>query len=636
MRISFELEEIDRFLNELEQLATDQSSCRRFYLAVLERLRFVLGANAAAIMFSVSDGQWLKLASSGAPIDEEFPTTLGAINSSSSYVLSSDGRCLAIPVRKQQWERSILLIQHTAPHDESNVVDVVKLVEAFAEIVAMRQLAESEDFLNRRWPQFIAETSLLPHANSLEESAYLIVNAVAMATHASRVSIVHAEPPGAAQLLAVSGVANIAPAAQLVTRLEQLCWRAIEERQAFCHYSPNPQDTDTPRDSVEFSNFACLPLTVPFEHEMHCQTAMLLEWTDYEDYLAGIATLNAVLPMLSATWLQGERWSKVPVWVRARVDRNLAQPPRSAWQARLRRFAWVGSGLLLGILALNFPCSFSIPVSGSLEPIEQRVIYAPLDGIVNEIFVADEQPIDRNELLLSMRSPMLEIEFQDVLSEIKANVQKRDVLNLTINQLAGNPENSDTTQSRLSSEIRQLEIQLQTLEEKRDALSQELHKLQVQAPLTGIVMAREIDRFLDSRPVRRGEALFRIVQLDGPWRLQLMVPDKDVGYIQDRFFGPSSTGRGLLADGADAEFEFVITSRPDLRYQATATWLGQAARNPTGEGMFVDLFASVDRIVAQQGYMGATVQASIDCGKQPFWFVWSRPFVEALQRRLWF
>ncbi len=177
---------------------------------------------------------------------------------------------------------------------------------------------------------------------------------------------------------------------------------------------------------------------------------------------------------------------------------------------------------------------------------------------------------------------------------------------------------------------------METLIEKRDSLVNEQKKLVVRAPIAGTIVARQVARYLNSRPVRQGEALLRVVKLDGPWRLELQVSDQDSGYVKRKLFADDPTLSGSIPADSDRDLEFTLASQPANKFVAMATWMSESARNPRGEGMFVELMADVGPEVSQVGHMGATVNAYCKCGKQPMWFVVSRKLIEAVQRKLWF
>jgi multidrug efflux pump subunit AcrA (membrane-fusion protein) len=294
----------------------------------------------------------------------------------------------------------------------------------------------------------------------------------------------------------------------------------------------------------------------------------------------------------------------------------------------------IGFALMLAF-ALAIPTPFRVEIQGTLQPVAQREVYAEMDGVVARVFVEDDQQVREGDPLVTVRSPDLEIEVQEVIGEMRALAKKRDGLELTINQLQ-NQDRDLIRERQLSSEIAELDTRLNTLREKEAALRAEQEKLTVFAPIDGAIASQDIERHLRTRPVQRGDALLRIVSFSGPWQLELLVPDADSGHVRTALFGNQESDGNSAASSAGRSIEYVIASSPDRKFVARAEWMADSARNPSGNGVFLDLIASVDPQVAAQSHMGATVYAYVDCGLEPFWYVWSRPLVEFIQRKLWF
>jgi pyruvate/2-oxoglutarate dehydrogenase complex dihydrolipoamide acyltransferase (E2) component len=332
------------------------------------------------------------------------------------------------------------------------------------------------------------------------------------------------------------------------------------------------------------------------------------------------------------------------------------------------RTAVLAATIVTGVWLLSLPTELRIEATGTLQPVEQRIVFAPLDGVISRIAVADGQAVEQGAVLAELSSPMLDIELEEVAGELRANAEKLSGLKVAINQLSPEDPSAIAMQNRFSSEIREIETRLLALDEKQIALRGEKEKLTVLAPISGTVIARQVERYLDRRPVRRGDPLLRVVRLDGPWRLELEVADRDAGRVKrvlfppqdspqqtpepeqpkpeqpkpeksrepDRSSQPALAASGEVTDTSTDVLDFVYAATPEQRWQAEVTWISESARNPRGDMAIVDVHARVDAETAAAGHMGATVQAYFSCGKQPIWFVWSRPLIEAIQRKLWF
>lgn len=661
---SVSIEDIDRLFNELEQLAHSNASRQHFFDAVLDRLQFLLNS-PTGLFFQAAKGQWLPAALSGNFSANSFAELLSSAGERDAHICSQDNRHVAVPLRAARWHSGALVVQLAHSPSRLELGEYIKLCQAFAEVLAIRRWSELEVLVDQKLPGFQQALAGVISAPSIKSGACSVVNDLAILIGADRVSLVKANSRGKARALAVSGVAEPQEKAMAVMAISALGQQAIQAGRPLVNYqtasqaSALPQsdehEASTPRESTAEMNtptsqeasseiqeevagvLLCNHVAVPMQNgnsSDSCNSALVIEWKHYSGFLSGCTMLQHFFPPLVASWQQLERWHRVP-----RLFRQWTEMPSSMRMGRsisraLRWACWLG-GIIAVIWLLGRPHTLRIEADGTLQPVERRAVFAPLDGMISKILVDDGQHVEPGQVLVEMTSPLLEIEIQEVQGEIRAKQEKRNGLDVALNQLAGDAAQI-ALQSKLSSEIQELETRLETLQEKLAALQTEKQKLVLKAPIGGTVIARQIERSLSSRPVRRGDALLRIADLSGPWRVELMVADRDSGYVKQKLFKIRPQKFGKLASDRRQDIAFVIASQPDMELNAKATWVSEAARNPRGDGMFVDVHADVAQEDVAAGHMGATVHAYFDCGEKPFWFVWSRPLVESIQRKLWF
>jgi Barrel-sandwich domain of CusB or HlyD membrane-fusion len=616
MLANIRIEDIDQLLNELEVLAREPGTRSHFLRATLERLQFLMQAAATGFAMNPSREQWVVVSACGSLSMASFTEQLSKVVDSQPFYCSPERNRLAVPLRKKRWPQGALLVEFPKPLAETAV--------------------------DEKWSGFQSLLASVAGSASSEECAYAVVNNLVGLLQADRISIVQSTKWGRQKALAISGVVHIERKATLVNEIERACKRAIVERRPYSQHSPNSNTENQNRLDLGrrglLTNFVCIPMVEQGNVKaVNCDSALLCEWDDYESFVVGSSTLNYFFPSLAATWLQHERLVQIPVFCRRLFG----------WRTSRSGFPWLRRLVRLAVMvvfaygiywALSYPVALRIESEGTLQPTEQRIVFAAMDGVVTRLLTADGQRIERGQVLVEMRSPALELDLQSVLGDIRANAEKRNGLSLAINQLNNADPGAGGMQSKLSSEIKELEIQLTTLNERKAALELEQKKLVISSPITGVVISRQIEKFLDSRPVRHGEALFRIADLDGPWRLELLVRDQDSGYVKQKLFstGTKTSGAVDATLGSERDVKFAMVSRPDQTFVASVTWVSESARNPKGDGMFVDVFADVDQSATKVAHVGASVNAYLECGQRPFWFVWTRPLVEAIQRRLWF
>ena len=322
--------------------------------------------------------------------------------------------------------------------------------------------------------------------------------------------------------------------------------------------------------------------------------------------------------------------------------RNFAFGPIPALQSGIRWLTWplLIAALLLMAWALRLPYPLTIEAEGSYEPVISRAIYAADDGFVEELLVEDGEAVAAGDPLVRLRAPTLELRIEQVSGELRGVAEESSGIRIAINQLDPDAAEALSNQSRLASKIIELETKHEYLERQLEMLHTQRESLLLRAPIDGTVVARDLQRHLAARPVRRGDTLFSIVDLAGPWQIRVQVADRDAGYLRAHY---ASYPTADVADAAasarrtsDSSITFTLTSKPAERWSAQVRQIAEHVENRHGQGCYVDVRADVDAGQQAGTHAGAGVHAFFGCGSQPVWFVWSRPLLEAAQRKFWF
>ncbi len=653
-----QLEELDHLLEELDRLACIGTSRAEFLAVVLQRIRFVLSAKEASFWVPIVSEAWKPLAVSGISSVELPEGALLNLPEEGRTVSAGNDKFLAVPVVKQNSQLGAIVVLLGTQLDSASISQIGKFCQAIGEIISDYETAQQQQFFTVRWPGVQRLLSQLGKAESIDESAVLVVNSLSAVLGAQRVSLAVRRGLKSSKVLSVSGVSGEIKNTDSLKELCDLCQKAFDRNQPVVvqpgSVAAQPSDpavgTAGPLKSIaEYSvtipicDFSAVSSQQRIANDSLSgssigDTAICFEWKDYEDFLQGTQRLALTMPVVTSMWYAQRRWLGLPAWVRGLGKYRLSKI--SNWH-RTRLWRWlivIGLVGLIGWLLVR-PTDMRIEMQGVLQPVYQRTVFAGLDGVVEQLLIKDNALVTQGQALLTMKSSSLEIASQETIGEIQANQEKLDALAVSLNQL--NRDNADqaATINRVAAEIGQLETQRKTLQKKLEAYQSENLRLSLSAPIDGLVIASDLEALLDSRPVRRGDALLRIVQTSGPWHLVLSIADRDIGYVRSaQAIDDRYSGQGQLPEQRqrDLELEFVFSSSPDRQHRAKLVWLSPAARNPRGDGVFVDAHASVDRSEIQDAYVGATVYAYLNVGQYPTWFVWSRPLVEAIQRKIWF
>ncbi len=291
---------------------------------------------------------------------------------------------------------------------------------------------------------------------------------------------------------------------------------------------------------------------------------------------------------------------------------------------RNQALRWLLAAAAAILILTLIPADFEIEVQGQAFPQERRRIFAPDDGIVEELLVTADQKVNANAPLLRLRNPERELDLNRVLGDIDSAISRLQAIRATRTTSAATTGNNPTTRSAdLSSEEQQLERKLETLREEQTLVEQQIAAMNLLSPINGVVYQSRLQEQLRSRPVQRGQQLLEIVNDSGDWQLDLQVPDSVVGYI------PTTE---LSKDGNKVEVQFAFNDDSRDAHLATLKSLDKATHLHDGQ-LTCLATVGVEKTVAKTLRPGQTVSARIRCGRKSLAFVWFREVVEFWQRK---
>jgi multidrug efflux pump subunit AcrA (membrane-fusion protein) len=224
-----------------------------------------------------------------------------------------------------------------------------------------------------------------------------------------------------------------------------------------------------------------------------------------------------------ANALEHQNLFLMPVW------RALGKT-RWVLQARtLPKTLGIAGAVLLVLLVLAvWPAQFTVESKGTLEPVVRQDVFAGIDGIVQELFCAHGDTVPKDKTLVQLRNTDLEVAITDLQGERMANNER---LFAAQRALAEERKLSVEERNRLAGEQAEL-IQKQRSFDAKWALYQAKQlELQVKSPINGIVVTWDLRNRLIHRPVQRGQVLLRVADPDGPWQLELHMPENRMGHV---------------------------------------------------------------------------------------------------------
>ena len=187
--------------------------------------------------------------------------------------------------------------------------------------------------------------------------------------------------------------------------------------------------------------------------------------------------------------------------------------------------------LVFGFLGF-FPWPFKAHCDGTLEPVLRRDVFAKIDGDVAGVHVRHAQKVNKGDLLVLLESVDLNMEIESITGDL-AEVNEQITSNNTL--LATPPGSTEQDRARR----RQLEGGYLELLEKRKSLLLQLElcakkkkQLEIVAPIDGQVVTWDPEDLLMGRPVQRGQSLMRVNDPEGPWQIELWMPEKRMGHVK--------------------------------------------------------------------------------------------------------
>ena len=605
----------DWVLGQLETIARNGDPENLFYKRLLQSLIPILKCQGVLLAVEV-DSQPLVVHQDGVALDPQ-AIEKGLSIAFSKTTRSSVGRDTAIG--SDQWiatrfprsnpgQPMAILARFENPLTPSHRLSVKNLLAAFVEICEVRELTVENARSVGLWKSCQARCQDLSNAQSPTQLHRGVVEGLRETLQADRVSL-YVKTQQSSSMIACSGVASIDPDSTLVKELQGAVGGLLGEHQPKLWNSGKalPQ-------AAAYRLFLPWPSVLPAE-----DYGVLFEWSDANELVERIQRASTFVPMLNHAWQHQNRWLHIPAKVQDRALRNAASKSRSRFFTK-RILALACLGVLFCMAMIPYP--FYIYSPAFLEPTQQRFIHATADSFIEELFVEEGQVVGVDQSLVQLRSPSLELLFEEALGQSRALEEKRNGLRVAVNQVSSNSTDL-SNQTRLSADLRLTEIQEAQAREKVDFFKQQQRELLVKSPIQGVVVGGDLKRELKDRPLQRGDVLFRIADMDGPWRLRLLIADRDGAYVQ------KALEHGPL------HFEWGMENSTRRGLRATLISISREVDQHPTLGPCRSAIADVSLSQLEQPVIGALAYGRIACGRQPLWFIWSRPMVEFLQKRFW-
>lgn len=268
-----------------------------------------------------------------------------------------------------------------------------------------------------------------------------------------------------------------------------------------------------------------------------------------------------------------------------------------------------GLGLLIGVLALILiPVRFEVEVPGQILAANQRHIFAPEDGTIDEVLFSNESFVVANALLLRMSNSDLELQLKQVQGDLDTTTSQLSAAEIDRQLNSSAAPNGDELQ--LKKKQINLQEQLKLLETQSQAL-------EILAPFAGTVFRPDPQQELRTRPVQRGQRLLEIVPENPQWRLRLSIPGHLLTYVAEHY----------QTSKEPVDIRYMIQSAPEENWTTELTTLENAVQVENSKAV---CHANAELVDVPGVHLrpGTSATARIACGYRSLGFVTFREVIE--------
>lgn len=656
--------EIHQTLEELKELAVEEAPPAFFYEELLERVSRVTGATHAAVWI-VGNGSTLHLfrhqEREGRYSSRErethrrrFETWLqdhAAADSASTGILSSESR------RGTSW-----VLAEIAPVKTTTALLSVGLdhkidsgaltgIERFLTAVA----AAASDYQGRRelsyWNQDRDALSRLHELAMAVHRPWSKRQVLAAAANegrrfldADRVAVA-VRSRGRYRVVAASGAASLEKRSAEIIELDKLVGATMRTREALFYEQSSQTINSESSAHTDRAPQVDRPLQAYLEESATKRLAIVPLQAERETS-AGLPVAALIVEQMTERPLDP---SSQPLWLVAEhvavaVDRatRLRQVPLvgpllgvdSLRKTLTRRWLPLGAVAMVAATAaiaalILIKKDYIVRVEGQLIPVAQRYVFAPEDGVVDQLRVEHGDQVKAGDVLVSLKSAALQREQTRLRGELAtANQRLAAAKTARLEARAGEP--TARTQGTLASEQALVEQEIKALEQELKLLQEQQSQLTVVSPIAGQVVSWDVRQTLVDRPVARGQRLLTVVDMNGDWLVRFRVPDWRAGPILFAAEGHAEK----IEDSTGIPVHFVTSANPDQKYETSVEEFRLASQTDpaTGENFLLfEAAAPVDQIPNLRP--GAEVHGQVSCGRRSLAYVWLGELYEELRRR---
>ena len=527
--------------------------------------------------------------------------------------------------------------------------DLCDLAASYLKNRQMRQMMSQQ----RLWNQLEGFTHQIHASLDLRESAYAVANDGKRLVGCDRLSVA-LKIGGRVMVEAVSGQEVVEHRANLIRELTRLCKVVVKSGEDLVYTGNTEGFSPDIRDALELyvdeSGAKTVIITLLHKPETEQQAGATKEKVAFGCIIAEQIGDELAPTDAHARTEVVARHAATALWNAQEHDKIFMLPVLKAvgspWRffrgRTLAKIVGVAVAILSVILVLTFvPWKLNISGKGSLMPDRRTITYAPVSGIVTKVLVDNGQVVKKGDLIAKLESKDLQKEREEVYAEMTLASTQVPILNAKVHDAS--QANRGEDMNMIQGQLAESQIKQKSAKAKLEVLDEQIESMEIHAPHDGIVTTWEPKKTLLGRPVEIGTELITIADTQGPWVLEVEVPDDDMAPIlraQSQLEKDIKAGTKKPSDSLEAYF--VTMTDPEHRYPGYVVRIGSKAELVENNHVVKITVGFPDKVRADFKSLdkdlrpGSEVRARIDCGKARLAYVLFRDVVHVFYESVLF
>jgi multidrug efflux pump subunit AcrA (membrane-fusion protein) len=245
-----------------------------------------------------------------------------------------------------------------------------------------------------------------------------------------------------------------------------------------------------------------------------------------------------------------------------------------------------------------------------------------MDGDVVAVPVKHGQMVKKGDVLVQMQNFDLDGKISAMRGQLDSATQQLGAIKTRLSD----SKLDKTDQGRLLGEKMKIVEEQKSYTDQLRMLEYKKSQLTVTSPVDGQIVTWQVYDLLIFRPVQLGALLMTVEEPQGPWELEVQMPEDRMGFIND--------ARHDLGDPLTVTY--ITATNPGVKHIGKVKEVHLSAEVRGEEGNTVLLRVAIDKNDLTDLRSGATVTAKVYCGRAPIGYVWLHDLVSFVQSKILF